>query len=306
MVQPLRFGLIGCGQQGREHSRGARPRCRRATGGVQRPRSGVTRRGRRRLRSVARFADFRRMLEQTRLDAVIVATTHDVLADAALAAVQTGCHVFCEKPLATSADRARPVVEAARRAGRNLMVGYIQRFDPLRQRLKHLLDGGAFGDLAYVVASKGGPGRSRWVAPVAGARWRTTAVGRLAPGGPAALAARPARRARLRGDRSARPRTGVDLTSVVTLRFERRPDRPSRLLAGGLRHLRLYRGRRRGRPRPLRVAVRTMDSRVHSRRIAEFETPRVLTQAPLTIRARLPRRADRIHELHSSRRGRRA
>src|SRR6185436_8301307 len=100
---------------------------------------------------------YQTMLERTRLDAVMVATSHEVLADAALASVQAGCHVFCEKPMAISADRARPVVEAARRGGLNLMVGYIQRFDPLRQRLKALLDSGALGELAYVVASKGGP-----------------------------------------------------------------------------------------------------------------------------------------------------
>ena len=45
-VQPLRFGLIGCGQQGREHVAALGHVAGDATGGVQRPRSGVTRRGR--------------------------------------------------------------------------------------------------------------------------------------------------------------------------------------------------------------------------------------------------------------------
>jgi predicted dehydrogenase len=136
MFQPLRFGLIGCGQQGREHiaALGHVAGAQLVACSDPAPESLATVKGG---PKVARFADFQAMLEQTQLDAVIVATTHDVLADATLAALHGGCHVFCEKPLATSADRARPVVEAARQSGRSLMVGYIQRFDPLRQRLKH-------------------------------------------------------------------------------------------------------------------------------------------------------------------------
>ncbi len=84
------------------------------------------------------------------------------LADAALAVAQAGRHVFCEKPLAPSAEQARSVVATASSAGVNLMVGYVQRFDPLRQRMKCLLDEAAFGELAYVVAGKGGPPLSGW------------------------------------------------------------------------------------------------------------------------------------------------
>jgi predicted dehydrogenase len=101
---------------------------------------------------VARFADYRALLEASTIDAAIVATPHLFLADAAQAVAQAGRHVFCEKPLAASAERARSVVATAASTGVNLMVGYVQRFDPLRQRMKCLLDEGALGELAYVVA----------------------------------------------------------------------------------------------------------------------------------------------------------
>jgi myo-inositol 2-dehydrogenase/D-chiro-inositol 1-dehydrogenase len=157
---PLRFGLIGCGQQGRQLAAALRhvpdtqltacsdpdPVALHAVPGAR----------------VARFADYRALLDASAIDAAIVATPHMFLADAALAVAQSGRHVFCEKPLATSAEHARSVVVAAGGAGINLMVGYVQRFDPLRQRMKCLLDGGAFGELAYVVAGKGGPPLSGW------------------------------------------------------------------------------------------------------------------------------------------------
>ena len=111
---------------------------------------------------VARFADYRAMLDAAEIDAAIVATSHMFLAEAARAVAQAGRHVFCEKPLAPSAADARSVVASARSAGVNLMVGYVQRFDPLRQRMKCLLDDGAVGELAYVVAGKGGPPLSGW------------------------------------------------------------------------------------------------------------------------------------------------
>ena len=107
MVQPLRFGLIGCGQQGREHiaALGHVAGAQLVACSDPAPESLAAVEGG---PEVARFADFQAMLEQTQLDAVIVATTHDVLADATLAALHAGCHVFCEKPLATSADARAP------------------------------------------------------------------------------------------------------------------------------------------------------------------------------------------------------
>jgi predicted dehydrogenase len=280
MPQPLRFGLIGCGQQGRElaaalgHVPGTRlvacsdsdPTSLSAVDGGS---------------DVARFGDYGAMLEHTRLDAVMVATSHAALADAALAGVRAGCHVFCEKPLATSAARARPAVEAARRAGRNLMVGYIQRFDPLRQRMKALLDSGALGELAYVVASKGGPIElSGWHLSRAQGGGQLLWVGSHLVDQLHWLFGR--RVERVFAEIQRRDTTGVDLTSVATLRFE-----------GGLvAHLDCSQvvfdiydyieavgadGRARSQWRP------ESSLRVHTRCVPEFETPQLLTQAALTI-----------------------
>jgi len=68
-------------------------------------------------------------------DAVAIATYSDSHADYAVAALEAGCHVFVEKPLATTVADARRVVDAARANGKKLVVGYILRHHPSWTRL---------------------------------------------------------------------------------------------------------------------------------------------------------------------------
>ncbi len=71
----------------------------------------------------------------TRPDLAVIATYSDSHADYACAAMEAGCHVFVEKPLATTVADARRVVETARRLNRKLGVGYILRHHPSWMRL---------------------------------------------------------------------------------------------------------------------------------------------------------------------------
>ena len=87
------------------------------------------------LRGYPRYADYGEALEATRPDLVAVATYTDSHADYAVAAIERGAHVFVEKPLAATVSDARRVVDAARRHGRKLVVGYILRHHPSWQRL---------------------------------------------------------------------------------------------------------------------------------------------------------------------------
>ncbi len=212
----LHFGLIGCGEQGRllASALDQVPRVSLVACSDPDPSSREAVPG----ADLKRYSDFNAMLQQTRgLDAVIVATPHTVLAEAALYAAETGHHVFCEKPLAPTGDLARPVVRAARRNGVNLMVGYIQRFFPLRQRTKALLDGDAFGQLAYVVAGKGGPPLLGWRHSRRNAGGQLLWVGSHLIDQLHWLLGRRVQRVYAeiqRGDGD-----GTDLTSVVTLRF---------------------------------------------------------------------------------------
>ena len=76
------------------------------------------------------FSDFFEALEATRPDAVCISTypdTHEVFA---IKALESGCHVFIEKPLADTVQGAERMAEAAKKAGRKLVVGYILRYHP--------------------------------------------------------------------------------------------------------------------------------------------------------------------------------
>ena len=66
---------------------------------------------------------------------VVIATYSDSHADYACLAMETGAHVFVEKPLATTVADAKRVVETAQKTGRKLVVGYILRHHPSWMRL---------------------------------------------------------------------------------------------------------------------------------------------------------------------------
>jgi predicted dehydrogenase len=68
-------------------------------------------------------------------DVASINTYSDSHADYAVLALEAGCHVFVEKPLATTVADAQRVVDAAKANGRKLVVGYILRHHPSWMRL---------------------------------------------------------------------------------------------------------------------------------------------------------------------------
>ncbi|SMG08141.1 Gfo/Idh/MocA family protein [Paracoccus sp. J56] len=87
------------------------------------------------LAAIPQSQDYHEALRRLRPDVVVVATYSDSHAEYALAALRAGAHVFVEKPLATTVEDARRVVECAQETGRKLVVGYILRHHPSWQRL---------------------------------------------------------------------------------------------------------------------------------------------------------------------------
>ena len=74
------------------------------------------------------------------VDVVVVATPPSTHARTALTAIAAGRHVFCEKPLATTAADARAVVAAANRAGVVVVVDHVLRHNPLLAGVVRLRD----------------------------------------------------------------------------------------------------------------------------------------------------------------------
>lgn len=84
------------------------------------------------------FSDYDEALAQTKPDAVCISTYPDTHEAFAIKAMETGAHVFIEKPLADSVEGAERVAEAARKYGKKLLVGYILRYHPSWERFIEL------------------------------------------------------------------------------------------------------------------------------------------------------------------------
>lgn len=98
------------------------------------------------------YADYREMLKEEKLDIVHVLTPNDSHAEISIAALEAGNHVMCEKPMAKSEADARKMVEAAKRTGKKLTIGYNNRFRPDSLHLKKLCEEGKLGHIYYAKA----------------------------------------------------------------------------------------------------------------------------------------------------------
>ncbi|RZM29302.1 MAG: Gfo/Idh/MocA family oxidoreductase [Pedobacter sp.] len=84
------------------------------------------------------YSDYYEALEATKPDAVCISTYPDTHQEYAVKALESGCHVFIEKPLADTVEGAQRVAEAAAKAGKKLLVGYILRYHPSWQKFTEL------------------------------------------------------------------------------------------------------------------------------------------------------------------------
>jgi len=93
------------------------------------------------------------------VDAIVVATTHDVLSEISLAAVQAGRHGRAEKPGGRTAAELAPVVTAAKAKNTVVKIGFNHRFHPALMKAKSIVDSGAVGPLLYIRGRYGHGGR---------------------------------------------------------------------------------------------------------------------------------------------------
>lgn len=76
------------------------------------------------------YATFDRIRDNPDIDIVYVILPNSLHAEYTIRAARAGKHVLCEKPMAVSTAECRTMIEACRRAGRKLMIGYRSRFEP--------------------------------------------------------------------------------------------------------------------------------------------------------------------------------
>ncbi|HUZ00243.1 MAG TPA: Gfo/Idh/MocA family oxidoreductase [Thermomicrobiaceae bacterium] len=89
-------------------------------------------------------------LDDERIDGIVLATPISTHYDLARAALLAGKHVLVEKPLATTEDEARDLLDLADRQDRVLMVGHTFEYHPAVAYLRDLVASGELGDIHYV------------------------------------------------------------------------------------------------------------------------------------------------------------
>jgi predicted dehydrogenase len=93
--------------------------------------------------------NYEAILEDNKVDIVYLCTPNRLHADEAVAALEAGKHVFCEKPMATTLEGCRQMVEAVDKSGRHLMVGHGARFRPINRTVKELYETGKLGEACF-------------------------------------------------------------------------------------------------------------------------------------------------------------
>ena len=93
------------------------------------------------------YSDYRDMIRDKNVDAVVVCTPPFLKLDITKLAAEAGKGVFCEKPIATTLKEADEMVGIVEKSGLRFQVGYQRRFDPSYLRAKAAVDSGELGEL---------------------------------------------------------------------------------------------------------------------------------------------------------------
>ncbi|MGV8937838.1 MAG: Gfo/Idh/MocA family protein [Allorhizobium sp.] len=94
--------------------------------------------------------DWRDLLSDPAIDVISVTTPNQFHAEMAIAALDAGKHVWCEKPMAPKLEEAVRMRDAAARSGKVGAMGYNYIQNPMIRQIKALLDDGAIGEVNHV------------------------------------------------------------------------------------------------------------------------------------------------------------
>ncbi len=102
------------------------------------------------------YFDHKELLKRE-LDAVSVVVPTTLHTKIALDAIKSGTHLLVEKPIADTIENADTMINAAHDAKVKLMVGHIERFNPVVLKLKEIIDAGMLGKIVSISSRRVGP-----------------------------------------------------------------------------------------------------------------------------------------------------
>lgn len=96
------------------------------------------------------YNDYKEMLADKDIDAVLVCSSTDTHADISIEAAKAGKHIFCEKPVDLTPEKVQAVIDAVAEAGVKLQVGFNRRFDHNFAHVRSLINEGKVGNLELI------------------------------------------------------------------------------------------------------------------------------------------------------------
>ncbi|MEM2179152.1 MAG: Gfo/Idh/MocA family oxidoreductase [Candidatus Methanomethylicaceae archaeon] len=156
MIKKVLLGIIGCGFMGSLHAKvlSTIPLCKIVA---------VQDVNENRAKSLAKmlkadyYKDIRSLLKRKDLDAVIISTPDHLHKDPAVISAEEGKHILLEKPIATSIEDAKAIIDAAKKHNVKLMVGHILRFDSRYYSIKTAIEEGNIGKPIMLYARRNAP-----------------------------------------------------------------------------------------------------------------------------------------------------
>ncbi|MDB6148606.1 MAG: putative dehydrogenase [Chthoniobacter sp.] len=109
------------------------------------------------LGGVSEYADYRALLDDVKVDAVLIAAPTALHCEIAVAAAERGKHVFCEKPMAMNPAECDTMIAAAEKTGIVFQIGFMRRFDESFRAAYEQVQAGEIGEVVLVKSCTHGP-----------------------------------------------------------------------------------------------------------------------------------------------------
>lgn len=109
----------------------------------------------------APYTDYHDLLDDARVQAVVIATPHNQHTEIALAAANAGKHILLEKPIAPTREECAQIIDAVERAQIAFSVGHVNHFVPAYQVAKQIIEAEEIGEIVMGTATM----QKYWMVP---------------------------------------------------------------------------------------------------------------------------------------------
>lgn len=95
------------------------------------------------------FSDYKD-IDCEAIDTVIVTLPHHLHCEASVYFLERGVHVLCEKPMANTLEECDRMIEAAKKSGRHLVIGHVQKYFPAVKKVRDMIESETLGRLTMI------------------------------------------------------------------------------------------------------------------------------------------------------------